>query len=360
MTTFPEPLSNFKDEVEKTDDDGTLQIYSYKHCDNNSSDELKRCRGVVYNGEKLLVRSIGYTSELSSAEWNSSINNNTQKYTFYHSNEGTLIRVFYCETNTKWYVTTHRKLDAFRSRWGSAKSFGELFEEALGNNGTSITSLTEKLDKRNVYLFLLSSTSQTRMVCAAPEKIYVLHVGTLVNGQTYSVDYSVGIPVPFPIQLDARDIASYAESLDPRYYQGVIAFSESGDQIKIVNTNYKIYSQARGNEPSVMFRYLKIRSNATYNRMMFELYPDYKTNFVAYENIIYKIAKTIHAAYINRFVNKQQVVVSQEEYRFVKECHSFHIKDREHNKVTLAFVLSVLSMPEYVSTLNSIIKKLKA
>ncbi len=31
--------------------------------------------------------------------------------------EGTLIRIFYF--NDKWIITTHRKLDAFKSKWGS-------------------------------------------------------------------------------------------------------------------------------------------------------------------------------------------------------------------------------------------------
>ena len=80
---FPETFSAFKDEIEQTDNDGTLQIYSYKHCDNKSPDVLKQCRGVVYEGDKQLVRSIGYTPEWSSDEWVSALMGNV--YSFYPS-----------------------------------------------------------------------------------------------------------------------------------------------------------------------------------------------------------------------------------------------------------------------------------
>ena len=354
---FPETLSNFKDEIEQTDNDGTLQIYSYKHCDNKSPNGVKQCRGVIYEGDKQVVRSIGYTPEWSTDEWASSPNSG-QVYSFYPSYEGTLIRMFYCETNSKWYTATHRKLDAFRSRWGSSVSFGKMFEETLQTYQTSLSILYDTLDKKNVYLFLLSSTPQTRMVCRSPETPFIIHVGTLLGGETYTTDVTIeGLNKPEPLPVSNEKVRDYVEALDPLTVQGIIAFDTCGNSVKIMNSKYKVFSHARGNDPSVMFRYLKIRSNPAYSQLLFDLYPEYKARFIAHENMIYKIAKTIHTAYINRFVNKQQVIVSPEEYRIVRECHGYHLKDREKNKVTVAYVLSVLSMTEYTSTLNAIIKK---
>ena len=53
----------FKDSIEKTDDDGTVQIYSYKFCENSSQESLKKFRGVVFSGETSLFSSLGYTEE---------------------------------------------------------------------------------------------------------------------------------------------------------------------------------------------------------------------------------------------------------------------------------------------------------
>ena len=45
------------------------------------------------------------------------------------AHEGSLLRAF-CVNDT-WYITTHRKLDAFRSKWASRQSFGAQFVESL-------------------------------------------------------------------------------------------------------------------------------------------------------------------------------------------------------------------------------------
>ena len=57
MSSFPPSISNAKDFIEKTDDDGSLQIYSYSYCDNTTSDEVKDCRGLIFNGDNLLFKS---------------------------------------------------------------------------------------------------------------------------------------------------------------------------------------------------------------------------------------------------------------------------------------------------------------
>ena len=48
---------------------------------------------------------------------------------FFDSHEGALIRVFHF--GDRWYTSTHRKLNAFRSKWASRESFGTLFKKAL-------------------------------------------------------------------------------------------------------------------------------------------------------------------------------------------------------------------------------------
>ena len=57
MSSFPPSISDLKDSIEKTDDDGSLQVYSYSYCDNDSSSNLKDCRGLVFNGDTLLFKS---------------------------------------------------------------------------------------------------------------------------------------------------------------------------------------------------------------------------------------------------------------------------------------------------------------
>ncbi|NDG32425.1 hypothetical protein EB118_20415, partial [bacterium] len=75
------------------------------------------------------------------------INNNIvsifDKCSFYDSYEGALIRMFYYKN--KWYLSTNRKLDAYRSKWASKESFGSYFFKALVNAVESNNELREAI-----------------------------------------------------------------------------------------------------------------------------------------------------------------------------------------------------------------------
>lgn len=128
--TFPPSINSISDFMEKTDDDGILQIYSYKYCNNDSDELVKKSRGLVFNGETQLFKSLGFTPEYNETNFSYLSTLSLEDYKFYKSEEGTLIRVFF---HDKWYVSTHRKLDAFNSRWSSKKTFGDIFKDSLKN-----------------------------------------------------------------------------------------------------------------------------------------------------------------------------------------------------------------------------------
>jgi hypothetical protein len=368
--TFPALLAEHSSFMEKTDDNGHLQIYSYKS-GIDIPDSCKTFRGLVFRGETPLFRSIGRTPEYSlqdtdTVKWA----NDTESLTFFPSYEGTLIRIFYDMTTEKWYTSTHRKLDAFHSRWGSKISFGEIFEKALSHQHQSIASLTSTLDKAHVYLFFIRSIAETRLVSIPSATETVFHVGTLVNGNTFTTEITIPVmkptPLVFPVIPWVRnstvgtvdDVRSFVANSRPEEMQGVIAFYPDGRNFKIVNQQYSYLSQIRGNEASVMFRYLQIRGNATHNQLFYQMYPEHVGKFVQYENSIFKIAKIVHGSYVNRFIQKNHTIVSQQEHKIIRECHGWHIANRATNKVTLQYVTSVLAKPEMAPTVNALIKRL--
>ena len=359
--TFPALLAEQSSFMEKTDDNGHLQIYSYKS-GIEIPDSCKTFRGLVFRGETPLFRSIGRTPEYSlqdtdTVKWA----NDVDSLTFFPSYEGTLIRIFYDMTTEKWYTSTHRKLDAFHSRWGSKISFGEIFEKALSHQHQSIASLTPTLDKAHVYLFFIRSIAETRLVSIPVSTETVFHVGTLLNGDTFTTDLAIPVMKPTPLIRQASmidNVRNFVANSRAEEMQGVIAFYPDGRNFKIVNQQYSYLSQIRGNEASVMFRYLQIRGNATHNQLFYQMYPEHVGKFVQYENSILKIAKIVHNSYVNRFILKQHTIVSHEEHRVIRECHGWHISNRPTNKVTLQYVTSVLSKTEMASTLNALIKRL--
>ena len=222
---FPEVLRSIQNDIEMTDSsqEENLRIYSYKQCNNQSPEEVKKCRGVVFYGETPLFRSLGYTPEYTEEEV-SILDLSFDESTFYRSEEGTLLRLFF--HNGKWYLSTHRKLDASKSRWGGGAPFGEIFLKGLQNTfgqDCDLPFFTQKLDTQNVYLFLIRSTKDNRMVCKAPEKETLLHVCTMIGGQTYDTEIDVGVEKPKPLSFsDKQEVIDYVASTDPFASQGVI------------------------------------------------------------------------------------------------------------------------------------------
>lgn len=368
MTNYiPNSLIDFKDFIEKTDDDGVLQIYSYKHCTNENEDGLKKCRGLVYHDDFLVAKSLGFTTEYNETSnlkelLSSSLD--IGNYNFYKSEEGTLIRVF-CY-NDKWYTSTHRKLDAFKSRWSSESSFGDNFVDCLKKlyKEDPLNILTSKLSKDNVYLFLIRNTSENRIVSKAPQDPLVYFVGYF-KGDNYTNELPSdldGFPTQNSLSFSTWDeLSEYVKNVDPFESQGVICFEKNTDKhFKVLNSRYQSYSQVRGNESNLLLRYLNVRHNIQMNKLFLELYQEHSSTFSNYEFLINLIAKDIHTAYMSRFIGKKHVVVSQEAYKIVKECHGWHISDRTNNKVTYNHVVSVLTLQRFSNILYSLIKNYKA
>jgi len=365
-STLPTSISHLSDFVEKTDDDGCLQIYSYKFCDNDSSDEIKNCRGIVFKGDTIISKSLGFTQEYNDTQQELVQNIDFKQVKFFSSKEGTFIRLFY--NDGKWYVSTHRKLNAFNSRWGSknSPSFGDIFTNSITELGyESLDCLTSLLDQSYTYIFLIRNTLDNRIVSSPPldNETKVYFIGCL-SCYPELKDFSSESPVPFKFPTQTQllfqswdEVFNEVKNTNPLNNQGVIGFY-GNSHFKILNSKYQLFSKVRGNEPDICNRYLQNRSNSVYSMMMYEMYPENINSFLKYENLIIKIAKTIHNAYVSRFINKNFIVVPQEEYRIITECHGWHISDRQNNKVSLSYVFGVLNKDKFVPTLYSIIRRM--
>ena len=115
-----------------------LVNYCYDNCDNNSLNDLKLVRGLIYKNNKPFIKSFGYTPEYTintvPDDVKQSITNNFQNLRFFYSLEGTLLRLYWNDINDKWYISTHKKLNARNSRWGSSKTYGEIIDSILPKN----------------------------------------------------------------------------------------------------------------------------------------------------------------------------------------------------------------------------------
>ena len=366
-------IDSMNKQVKLVDSDNGLDLFCYIRCESTDSDILKKCRGVVFNKETVVMNGFPYTYEYT--EDNADIISKSigpifSDCSFYNSHEGALIRLFYF--GDKWYMSTNRKLDANKSKWSSKESFGLFFRQALDNeikineklraslpDDESIDNLEKFqaiLDKEKQYMFLLLNNDQNRIVCSPSDKYNFFHVGTFIDGNL-SMNEDINIPYPEKFNFqNLDDLFEYVNGVDIYRLQGIIVFAPNNFQYKIFNKEYFDLYKVRGNEPSLKFRYLQIRMNKRFNNLLNYLYPTFSPIFEEYENNIYGIGKLIHKAYIERFIKNQYVTVPMEEFAVIKACHDWHMKDREKNKISLNKVMEVLN-EQTPTNINKMIRR---
>jgi hypothetical protein len=355
------------------DEDNDLDLFCYVKCSSSDSNIVKQCRGVIFNGNNIVMKAFPYTVELSQFDRDiieSSFGSNFKDCRFYDSHEGALIRMF--NFNDKWFTCTHRKLNAFKSKWASKESFGSSFKKALeaevecneklknavaDGDENLLERFQMTLDKTKQYMFLVRNTSENRIVCIPPTRPMLYHVGTFIKGEL-NLDEDINIPKPNELKLESiDDLCKYVDDVDNKNFQGVIVFAPNNCQYKILNKEYQKFYRVRGNEASIKFRYLQVRMNREYREMLYYLYPDMREVFDSYENILYDKACAIHNSYIQRYIKGSYVTLPKSEYEVMNKCHSWHVENRETNKVDRNKVIDVLNQ-QNPTILNRLIKEI--
>lgn len=362
-----------------SDEESGLDLFCYVSCSNEEDDFVKQCRGLVFNGENLVMKAFSYTDEYphDNVEKVTEVLGEINKWSFYNAYEGALLRMFFY--SGRWFISTHRKLNAFRSKWASRDSFGTLFVRALESeivHNKDLNNLLQKnsceskdildkfqscLDKDKQYMFLLRNSGDNRIVCDVPENSepLIFHVGTFTK-DGLSMTENCGLKYPERHNfVDFGQVCDFVDKkIDPVKLQGIMCIGSNNRQVKILHRDYLNMFKARGNEPSINFRYLQVRMNKKLTEMLYKLYPERVKVFDNYENIIYDIARGIYRAYVQRFIKKNHVTVPREEYQVITQCHSWHLADREKNRISIDKVISVMNK-QTPTNINHMIRRFK-
>jgi hypothetical protein len=360
------------------DIENDIQLFCYDTCDDNSDEIVKLSRGIVFSGDKLILRGFPYTYEYTEKDNKEQIdallNNNI--CSMYDSFEGSLLRMFYYKN--RWYLSTNRKLDASRSKWSSKTSFGEFFNKALlyefhasqtFRNALGCTETTENvdfeyvmdkflniLDQEKQYMFLLLNNHENRIVCQYDHPKF-LHVGTFI-GELLSLNYeNIGLDYPKHHSFtNIEEMYEYVRRVDYRLLQGIIVFAPNNKQYKIWNQTYADLYRIRGNESSIKFRYLQLRNDPEKREALRKLYPECCDAFTHYEQCIVNISGNILEGYVNRYIRKNFTTLPLEQFIIMSEVHKWHQLDRENNRVNVVVIMDMIAKQQPTS-INRMIKK---
>lgn len=341
-SSHPEDVTKYiTDNIALSDSIGSLRLYHYLQCDETSDDMTKQTRGIVRRGDKIVCKTFGFTSEFSSNQGteiqNKMKNVSFQSCKFFDSVEGAMVRLFYDEN--RWYLTTHRRLDAFRSKWGiHTNSFGDLFVSAIKwesqygclrgiipsseDDLQMLDTYCNLLQRNKTYTFLVCNDSLNRIVCDAPAHPTVYFSGSFDHTTHLLVEGNdSGIPFPPSHSFSSlQDVLSFVDTCNWKNIQGITVYMPNQTQMKITSPTYLKYFEIRGNEPSIKFRYLQIRNHADKVKMFLELYPEHSQTITNYETYLLYIARMISQAYTIRFQQKHFVRIPPEQYRVMCSC----------------------------------------
>lgn len=347
------------------DEDTGLDLLCYDTCSESDPDIVRNCRGVVFAGDTMVMRGFPYTPEYPHTDEEAirqHVGDSMASCIVNEAFEGVLIRVFFYK---KWYVSTHRKLNAFRSKWAARQSFGDAFVDALKNEIKYNTTLSDAvvkktsgvnatldennvltseevldaylglLDKSKQYMFIVSHSGDNQIVCTPPEESTCMHVGTFVNRKLV-LDEEAYIPKPQCFSMDSVDkLISQVNSIDPKEIQGVIVFLPDGNQFKIMHSEYLKLFEIRGNEPSILFRFLQLLTGTQEDRekiaLLEKLYPEKIPKFALYRKTIKDISSEMHSVYIQRYIRKEFIKLPREEFNVLKRVHSNYMDLRKNH-----------------------------
>ena len=348
-------LSAMGDQIRVCEIEDGLSLYHYKTCTKDSDNLLKQVRGIVFDANNnLIMRGFPYTQEfIASDNLSTELNVNLKDFRTFASFEGTIIRVFFYN---KWYVSTHKKLNAMNSYWAGDESFEEIFRRGVENviNTTEFKtdfvdyeSFFNTLDKSKQYMFLVTPTADTRIVSIGRGPT-VFHVGTFVNN-VFTMDESIGFPRPSELFFNCIDeLSKYVSGQNPLYLQGVILMGQSGFY-KVVNNAYAVLAEIRGNQPSLAMRYIELKRDKDPNLAYFcNMYADKTDLFKNIELRLFEIARNVHNVYMQRFIHKKFAVVTPERYSILKKCHNFYKTHRQPITFEIVYMILLQQKPRFI------------
>jgi hypothetical protein len=352
----------------------TMNCFHFTDINNHASDDIKQYRGIIKNQNgDILCKSFGFTPEISESDENSIslfleplLKNNPLCFPAY---EGTVVRLFQNPETSHWHLSTHKKINSFKSRWGFGKSYGDLFANYLRNyqefnllesNEDIIQAFGNCLVPNYIHTFLISSYKENRIICNKHlEQPYVYFIGSFAKDSNFL--FSLGCEglhlknecydkkdelnglfqqmISFGNFSTMDQVREQMKLMNSTLTQGLLfidTLSEEVKSVKLLLKEYEVLLQLRKNNPNIILRYIEIQQEGVKENVekFLELYNDQKDIFIEFEKVIDDISGNIFRKYRNRFVRKLVSIAPPEQYYVIRELHELYLQNKEQNIIT--------------------------
>lgn len=220
--------------------------------------------------------------------------------------DGTMINAFRTADGIR--IATRSSLDA-RGTFYSARSFAELFDDALRAVGGTMKFLESVLFENEFASFVLQHPEHKTVLAISQPRVYVTYVGSVAAGSVKMM----ANPSEWPERL-----ASYA----PQVYNDEVSFEKSADSYQMMrdqrlgyswqgmvfqevagprrwrirNPAYTVVRTLRGSESNAMERFLRLRMEGTVKKYL-EHFRDESNEMWALEKTLRERTQELYQAY---------------------------------------------------------------
>ena len=243
-------------------------------------------------------------------------------YRFMYAIEGTVMRLFY--HNGKWHLSTHKKIDGTRSRWGNSPKFVDIILECVPDFWERV----ENFNKNMCYAFMVEHPS-TRIVHSSEPKVTLINMfqrtddGLMTITPVISYPDYYGFETNCHLRIDTimhRDLSILPDREIIAYNMNSTGTSVMSC-VKITSSRYAYLKSLRNNEPNLQLRYLVIQRDIKNPQMLadfVELFNDRVELFDELIGVDEKVADYLEQCYHIRYSEKKLLTLPSEEHHVLK------------------------------------------
>lgn len=329
-------------------EDGNLYLVYYKRDENslNTLNPLQRsCNGVIFEKDtnKLVCNSYSKFFKMDD-DLNENFRANFNDLVFENCIEGTLLRVYYYGGSFR--IATKKCIDANKSKWGSEKSFAELFKEGI--NATHFKNYKFEVDK--VYFFILRHPENNMVFYNTNIELDLINIFKISENKVYLEKEGFDVYGNKLIELETyNELKEYMNNMSivNMKHQGLVVYNRHNPEIKqrMIFSLYKKAHSLINNEPSIYERFLKMRTNKELLKEYFTYFPHHEKDFQKMESDFCNFIGDVHHLYLDTRVFKKDIVIQKNFRKLIYDLHGLYLKDRNP--------LMRQQIMDYVMTLNS-------
>lgn len=274
--------------------------------------------GDIYDGENVVCRSLPIITDVDGDFL--IIDGDVVSY----AEDGTVVKVYFDQSMSRWKTSTTRCIDAKNSRFTSEKSFDEMFWEIYGD-------VIELFEPEYTYIFVLKHI-ENRIVLKHPKNslIFLAKIQNVSGDTSYTHEFhglesvtSENVIEEIP---DTNKVSGYMVNSE---YRGIIVKREN-QYFKYDFPEYSMAKKLRGNAPDIRYTHLVHLHNIKKALQLTYLYPEYSVDFYNTRRKLYELCVDVHNVY--KCGNK--VSKSSPYFYFISKIYKKHGKHADIDDIT--------------------------